>query len=165
MAGDDHRHLAIYMNDHLAGSTGAIELARRAAQQYQGTPLGEFFSEIGAEIEQDRSTLKDFMAANGIEEDSYKLAAAWVFEKAARLKFNGALLRRSPLTPLVELETLAVGIHGKELMWRALRAGSVDEATAARLDELIARAQRQRDAVERQRVEQASGALSTARAP
>ena len=61
------RHLAIYLNDHLAGSTTAIELVRRAVGQYEGTPLGEFFAELGAEIEQDRDALKAVMAANGVE--------------------------------------------------------------------------------------------------
>jgi hypothetical protein len=165
MADDDRRHLAIYLNDHLAGSMTGIELVRRAARQYEGTPLGEFFAGLGAEIEQDRDTLKRLMAANGVEQRRYKLAAAWVAEKGARLKFNGALLRRSPLTPFVELETIGLGIRGKEQLWRALRANPADEATAARLDELIARAQSQYEAVEQQRVERGSQALSPARAP
>ena len=158
MAEAEQRHLAIYMNDHLAGSTTAIELIGRAVEQYKGTPLGAFFAEIGAEIEQDRDVLKAVMAENGIQPQRVKLAAAWAAEKAARLKFNGALLRRSPLTPFVELEILAVGIHGKQLLWRALRANPADDATAARLDELIARAQRQAEAVERQRAVEAADA-------
>ena len=165
MTDDGRRHLAIYLNDHLAGSMTGIELVKRAARQYDGTPLGDFFAGLGAEIEEDRNALKDFMAANAIEEDRYKIAAAWVFEKAARLKFNGALLRRSPLTPFVELETRALGIHGKERLWRALRANPADEATAARLDELIARAQSQQESVERQRVEQGAQVCSPALAP
>ena len=122
MAEAEQRRLAIYMNDHLAGSTTAIELIGRAVEQYEGTPLGAFFAEIGAEIEQDRDALKAVMAENGIRPQRVKLAAAWAAEKAGRLKFNGALLRRSPLTPFVELEILAVGIHGKQLLWQALRA-------------------------------------------
>ena len=165
MAENGTHHLEIYLNDHLAGSTTAIELVRRAVKQYEGTPLGDFFAAIGAEIEQDRDTLKAMMAANGVQQQRYKLAAAWAAEKAARLKFNGALLRRSPLTPLVELETLAVGIHGKESLWRVLRANPADDATAARLDELIERARRQREDVERHRIEAGSRALSGARAP
>ena len=165
MGDDGRRHLAIYLNDHLAGSTTGIELVKRAARQYDGTPLGEFFVGIGAEIEQDRDALKELMAANAIDEDRYKMAAAWALEKAARLKFNGALLRRSPLTPFVELETLALGIRGKEELWRALRANPADDATAARLDELIARAESQQEAVERKRVEQGVQVLSPARAP
>ncbi len=163
MAEAEQRRLAIYMNDHLAGSTTAIELIGRAVEQYEGTPLGAFFAEIGAEIEQDRDVLKAVMAENGIRPQRVKLAAAWAAEKAGRLKFNGALLRRSPLTPFVELEILAVGIHGKQLLWQALRVNPADDATAARLDELIARAERQAEAVERQRTEAGTRALSPAR--
>ena len=163
MAEAEQRRLAIYMNDHLAGSTTAIELIGRAVEQYEGTELGAFFAEIGAEIEQDRDVLKAVMADNGIQPQRVKLAAAWAAEKAGRLKFNGALLRRSPLTPFVELEILAVGIHGKQLLWQALRANPADDATAARLDELIARAQRQAEAVERHRIEAGTRALSAAR--
>jgi hypothetical protein len=165
MSEDGRRYLGVYLNDHLAGATTATELIRRAVSQYEGTELGAFFAEVGAEIEEDRETLKAIMASNGIEPHRVKLAAAWAAEKAGRLKFNGAMLRRSPLTPFVELETLAVGIHGKLLLWRALQAQPPDPATAARLDELIARAERQHDAVERRRIEQGRHALSPVRAP
>jgi hypothetical protein len=165
MAEDGARHLAIYLNDHLAGSTTAVELLRRAVGQYEGTELGAFLAELRREILQDRDELKSIMAANGIEQERYKVAAAWAAEKAGRLKFNGALVRRSPLTPLVELETLAIGIRGKELLWRALREVAPDDSTAARLDELTERAQRQRDDVERHRREAAVQALRPARVP
>jgi len=165
MAEHGQRYLRIYLNDHLAGSTTGIELVRRAVGEYEGAELGAFFAEIGAEIEEDRDTLKAIMASNGVEPDRIKVAAAWAAEKAGRLKFNGALLRRSALTPVVELETLAVGIHGKSLLWRVLRAQPPDAAAAARLDELIARAERQLEAVERKRVEHGRAALSPARVP
>ena len=165
MAQDGARHLAIYLNDHLAGSTTAVELLRRAVGEYEGTPLGEFLTGLRAEIIQDRDELKAIMAANGIEQQRYKVAAAWAAEKAGRLKFNGALVRRSPLTPMVELETLAIGIHGKEALWRALREIAPDDATAARLDDLIARAQRQQEDVERHRRAAGVGALMPARVP
>jgi hypothetical protein len=161
----DPQYLAIYLNDHLAGSTTGIELARRAARQYDGTELGEFFAELEDEIEADRDTLKALMEANGVEQDRVKLVAAWVAEKAGRFKFNGALLRRSPLTPFVELETLEMGIHGKLLLWRALRVEPADDATAAQLDELIARAEHQLEAVERRRIETGREVLSSPRAP
>jgi hypothetical protein len=160
----NQRYLTVYLNDHLAGSTTATELIHRAVAQYEGTELGTFFAELGAEIEADRDTLKAIMSENGVEPDRVKLAAAWAAEKAARLKFNGALLRRSPLTPFVELETLAIGIYGKLLLWRALRAQPADDMTAARLDELITRAERQQEAVERRRVEAGRSVLGPARA-
>jgi hypothetical protein len=159
------RLLGIYLNDHLAGSTTAVELLRRAVGQYEGTPLGEFLAGLRAEIQQDRETLKSIMAANGVEQQRFKLAAAWVAEKAGRLMLNGALLRRSPLTLFAELETLAIGIHGKELLWRALRELAPDEATAGRLDELIERARRQHEDVERHRRAVGARVIAPARVP
>jgi hypothetical protein len=153
------RYLGIYVNDHVAGSTGAIELTRRASGQYEGSELGTFFSRIGQEISEDRATLEAIMARNGISHARHKHAAAWLAEKAGRLKFNGALLRRSPLTPFVELETLAIGINGKLLLWRALQAAPPDPETAAQVDYLIERAEQQLAEVEQRRIEAGRAAL------
>jgi len=45
----------------------------------------------------------------------------WVLEKAARCKPNGRLFRRSPLSNLIELEGLLLGVQGKAADFRALR--------------------------------------------
>ena len=57
--------LAIYLNDHLAGSTVGVELARRARGSNDGTELGEFLATLAAEIEEDRDTLGEVMGAVG----------------------------------------------------------------------------------------------------
>jgi hypothetical protein len=150
--------LGVYLNDHFAGATGAVELIRRAERQYDDG-LGEFFARIGAEIEEDRRTLEAIMARNGVTRQRGKHVAAWLAEKLGRLKFNGALVRRSSLTPLVELETLAIGVQGKLALWRSLRAAPPDPATAAQIDHLIERAERQFEEIERRRVEVARAAL------
>jgi hypothetical protein len=120
--------LAIYLNDHLAGSVGAIEMARRAAREHAGTELGAFFSRLAGEIEADHQALRRVMAAAGARPQHAKLALAWLGEKAGRLKLNGRVLRRSPLSPFVELEALEVGIYGKQLLLagpaRATSSGS-----------------------------------------
>ena len=36
------RRLDIYLNDHFAGATVGLELARRAARENAGTSLGDF---------------------------------------------------------------------------------------------------------------------------
>jgi len=75
-------------------------------------------------------------------------------EKAARLKLNGHLLARSPLSSLEELEMLRLGVEGKAAGWRTLRvlAGTDKRLDPRRLDELIARAQRQAELLEKLRV-------------
>jgi hypothetical protein len=150
--------LGVYLNDHFAGATGAIELIRRAERQYDGE-LGDFFARVGAEIEEDRRTLEAIMSRNEVTHQRGKHLATWLVEKLGRLKFNGALVRRSPLTPFVELETLAVVIQGKLALWRALQAAPPDPATAAQLEYLVERAERQFDEVDQRRIEVARRVL------
>src|SRR3954447_2765256 len=153
--------LGIYLNDHLAGSVVAVNRARRAASANEGTELGDFLSRLAQEIEEDRATLVGIMRDAGVRPDPLKTAAARLGELAGRLKFNGALVRQSPLTPLVELELLSLGITGKLMMWRLLRAApGTAGVPAARLDELIARAERQRAEVDERRLAVGARVLS-----
>jgi hypothetical protein len=64
--------LAIYVQDHLAGATLGVELARRAAAENAGTPLGETLESIKPEIEADRATLESIMAALETSTDRLK---------------------------------------------------------------------------------------------
>ena len=84
---------------------------------------------------------------------------------AARLKFNGRLLARSPLSSLEETEVLKLGVDGKAAGWRTLRvlAGRDSRLDAQRLDELIARADRQSGELEALRAAIAEQMLDDAR--
>jgi hypothetical protein len=152
--------LAIYLNDHYAGSVGAVELVKRGRKEHAGTELGTFLGELGAQIEADREVLRQIMAAAGTKPHLHKWGLAWLAEKVGRLKPNGRLRERSPLSPLVELEALEAGITGKEMLWRALQATPGAPTAGHSLDDLIARAESQRAAVEEQRVALARAALS-----
>jgi hypothetical protein len=112
--------LPIYLNDHLAGSTAAVELVRRALRSNSQNEYGPPLARLAAEIEQDRKTLLSIMAGLGVGSDRAKLLAAWVAEKVGRLKLNGRLLGYSPLSRLMELEVLQLGVTGKLALWRAL---------------------------------------------
>jgi hypothetical protein len=133
----------IYLNDHLAGATGGHELARRAAGSNEGTELGDFLARLAVEIGEDRETLQEVMSALGVGVDHLKRSLGWTAEKFGRLKPNGQVLGYSPLSRLVELEGLHVGISGKLSLWQVLAATSAAELGAFDLDELVARAQRQ----------------------
>jgi hypothetical protein len=53
-----------------------------------------------------------------------KVGIVRVAERVGRLKLNGRIFERSPLSRIIELETLVVGVRGKEALWTALqRAG------------------------------------------
>jgi len=152
--------LAIYLNDHLAGATAGVELARRARGSNEGTALGGFLTTLVTEIEEDRDTLQAVMASVGAGRDRLKVTGGWAGEKLGRLKLNGSLLGYSPLSRVVELEGLRLGVEGKACLWRMLRELADPRLSGFDFDALTARAERQRDELERHRLEAGRLALS-----
>jgi len=144
--------LAIYLNDHLAGSTLGLELVRRALGSNGGTELGKFLEQLRDDLEYDRNTLKDLMGRLDISPDQLKVAGSWLMEKAGRLKLNGSLTGYSPLSRLVELEALTTGVGGKLSLWQVL-SQIQDEPVLVDFDHqrFIERAQAQLDGLEQQR--------------
>ena len=155
------KYLATYLNDHLGAATAGVELVRRAARENEGSELGSFLSDLAGAIEADRETLEAIMGELGVKADRAKVAAGWAAEKVGRLKPNAQLRGYSPLSPLVELEGLLVGIQGKLALWRAL--AEVADAVGldrARLETLAERAESQQADVERHRRDVARVALT-----
>ena len=95
------------------------------------------------------------MARRGIEPSLTKSGLAWVAEKAGRLKGNGHIVTSSPLSRLLELEGLAVGIEAKLGLWLALQETETDDE----LPTLVARAREQRERLEPVRLAAARVAL------
>jgi hypothetical protein len=144
----ERRLLAIYLNDHLAGATSGLELARRARGSNQGTELGHFLEALAKEIEADRESLERIMAELGIGRDRLKIAAAWGAEKVGRVKLNGSLLSYSPLSRVVELDALHLGLTGKLILWQALEDAVGPHVGGEDLAALRERAERQRAGLE-----------------
>lgn len=139
----DHKLRGIYLNDHFAGSVAGHELARRAAGSNEGTELGTFLQRLESEIAEDRQMLADVMGRLGVRTDQVKRTLAWGAEKVGRLKPNGQLLGYSPLSRLVELEGLHLGISGKLSLWQVLEATPAPELGEFDFAGLAGRAQRQ----------------------
>jgi hypothetical protein len=137
------RLLAIYLQDHFAGASAGLELARRAAGANEGTPTGAFLARLADEIEEDRDVLAEIMGDLDVRTDPVKNALGWGAEKLGRLKPNGQLKGYSPLSRIVELEGLHVGVSGKLSLWQNLRATFGEEVADRNLDGLISRATRQ----------------------
>ena len=154
--------LAIYLNDHLAGATVGVELAQRSATNNRTSAYGRFLQQLAIEIREDRESLLELMRALGVRIDRVKVSAAWTAEKLGRLKLNGRLLGYSPLSRLVEIEALMLGVTGKLALWRALEQlePSHPQLANATLAELIVRAQRQLEGLEDQRISAAGEALA-----
>jgi hypothetical protein len=103
------------------------------------------------EIAEDRQTLHEFMDIIDTGPDRIKVAGGWIIEKLGRLKLNGQLIGYSPLSRLVELESLSLGVEAKRMMWVALLETQPERFGDGRLRELIARAERQHAGVEEHR--------------
>jgi hypothetical protein len=154
--------LATYLNDHLGGSTTGRELARRALASNRGNEYGAVLEDVVRQIEEDVEALETLMDRLDVKPDRVKVAGGWTVEKLGRLKLNGQLLGYSPLSRLVELEGLMLGISGKLALWQALRPALATDPRVEGFDftRLIERAREQRHTVERLRRRAAAEALS-----
>jgi hypothetical protein len=142
-------YLAIYLNDHLGGATGGVELARRLRASNRGNDVfGKPLDQICKEIEEDRATLEQVIERLGFSQSIVKPAGAWVAEKLGRLKLNGRLRGYSPLSRLLELEGLLVGITGKMALWESLTDFDGIKDLGVDFERLAARAAEQRSTVE-----------------
>lgn len=113
-----------YLNDHRAGATAGTALARRIWRSNRRTKWGPTIEEVAESIEQDLVVLDEIRAATGVSGGDLKRAAALLTERASRLKLNGHLLTYSPLSRVLELETLMSAVRGKQSLWVTLRTAA-----------------------------------------
>ena len=111
-----------YLKDHYAGGVGALELIEHSIETHKGTPLAAFFTELHGDIKSDHDQLQKLMTALGVANSDARNAGAWLAEKFSRAKLGFSGSSGSGLRLLQTLESLALGITGKRLLWRALHA-------------------------------------------
>lgn len=156
--------LEIYLNDHLAAATAGRDLARRAAASNRDSEYGPFLQRLADEITEDRESLVSIMRALNVKVDPIKVLVGWGAEKVGRLKLNGRLLGYSPLSRLVELEALSLGVHGKLALWRSLQQLEPTLLLPpgyGLLPELVDRARRQLEELEVHRQRASNEALTS----
>ncbi|MCC2310013.1 hypothetical protein [Cellulomonas chengniuliangii] len=150
MAALDRRLLGIYLNDHIAGATAGVSRIRHMADTWGDTPLGPTLRDIAAEITTEREWLIDTTERLGVPVRKAKLAALWAGEHLGRLKPNGRVVSRSPLTALVELDLMQSAVSGKHSLWRSLQEWSPELGLDPEiLEELALAADRQLDELRR----------------
>ncbi|MDP5182709.1 hypothetical protein QOZ88_08655 [Blastococcus sp. BMG 814] len=137
--------LAIYLNDHLAASVGGMELVRRMINVHRGTRYASELETLLAELHEENAALRAIMDDLGLPVRRHKQVALWLGEKVSRLKLNGRLVTRSPLSDLVEFEFLASAVRAKRSGFESLRevADVDDRLDADQLDGLVEQANRQ----------------------
>ena len=123
------KDLDSYLNDHLAGSISALELIAHWAEVHKGEPLGSFFVATEREIKEDQDTLRNVMRSVGVEESKLRQAGAWAAEKIGRARLMMAGDEPGSLGLVLTLEGLIMGITGKKMMWRALAAANLSNAS------------------------------------
>jgi hypothetical protein len=157
------RAIDIYLNDHLGGAMLGSDLAERVRERHEGTPLGELMRSIAPQIEEDRQTLLELMERMNVSKNPLKQAAGWVAEKASQVKFSGLASGEPDQSAFMALETLTLGVLGKEKMWLVLKEvqGEHPPLASMNLDELIQRAVTQHDLLERERMAAGVRALGT----
>ena len=154
-------HLAVYLNDHLAGAAAALEILD-SFQHSENPGLEKFATSLRAAILEDRDELTRLMAAAGIAASPVRRAFGWVAEKTAELKLKVDDPADSGLRTFELLEIVALGIDGKRALWAVLRsiAEVVPALRSADYSLLARRADDQRATVEARRLEWASGAFT-----
>lgn len=152
--------LSTYLNDHLAGSVGAIEMVERTIRENAGDPFAARLAGVLSEIRADQAVLQGLIDRVGTGQSTLKKAGAWLAEKAGRVKLGGTD-QPGELSRMEVLEMLAMGIHGKGALWRALRvvAERYAELRELDLDGLEQRAAAQHQEVDAMRLEAAEAAL------
>ncbi|MFI6449196.1 hypothetical protein [Kitasatospora sp. NPDC050543] len=114
--------LNIYLNDHLTGAFGGAALARRMADTHSDSRRAAELRLLARQVEEDRDELVRIMNRLGVPVRHYRTWLGVAGERIGRLKPNGTLVRRAPLSDLIELEAMRTGVEGKAALWRALRA-------------------------------------------
>lgn len=113
----------------------------------EGTEFAAPLAAVCGEIEEDRATLLAITDELAVGRSRVKPLLGGLGERVGRLKPNGQLRGYSPLSRVVDLEVLLLGITGKLRLWSVL-AELLGEETSADLAALIQRAQGQRATVE-----------------
>jgi len=155
--------LAIYLQDHHAAGVAGSRLASRITSADPSGRLAGDLSGVAEEIVEDLETLESIMRRLGAKPSRMKDAIARAGERLGRLKPNGRLRERSPLSDVLELETLVVGITAKQALWVSLRSATV--LPIEELDKLVERAEGQKRIVESARESAARQAFGSQEQP
>lgn len=110
--------LANYLNDHLGGSTVALDLLGHLAETQPADR--NYYAGLRREIQDDQDMLKKLLEGLQEKKSLAMQGAGWMAEKLGRLKMRLEGMEHHELGLFESLEILALGIHGKKLLWAAL---------------------------------------------
>lgn len=135
--------LTIYLRNHEAGGQGGYDLFRRAASAQRQRPWAAELEALRDEVKEDLDSLRQVLRTAGTTPDPLLGPAMRLGERIGRLKPNGQLLSRSPLSDLVEVEGLLNAVRAKAAGWQALIAADGPSWSPVNLQQLLERADQQ----------------------
>jgi cell division protein ZapA (FtsZ GTPase activity inhibitor) len=112
--------LAVYLDDHLAGSVAALNLMEELADLTRGRPLEAKLRTLHAEVSQEQQQLRELLARLAEHPNPIKQATAWISEKLGEGKLALSARAHPELATLQGLESLGLGLQGKLSLYRAL---------------------------------------------
>lgn len=122
----DWELLGLYLSDHLTGATAGAERIGRMCETYVDTPVYAELSELAEELRLERAFLSHLIDDLDVRSRRYRQAAAWVGERVGRLKLNGRVFSRSPLSLVLEVELLRSAVVGKLGLWQTLAEHAIE---------------------------------------
>lgn len=144
---DPERLLELYLGDHLGGASGAIQVVGRSRDRNAGNQFGEFLADLHRQLEEERDSLERITRTLGARPTKWKAGLGTVAAALGSLKPSGHLVTYSPLSRVLEMESLMMAVEGKLQLWDTLRfvdAGSRG-VSADELDRLTEQARTQLD--------------------
>jgi hypothetical protein len=143
-----------YLNQHLAGSRGALLLIRHLSACIEDADAREFFLNLETRVRKDRAILLGLMASTRLDPSTPIRMAGEITARVGFLKLSWDGFRPGGLGLFEGLEMLALGIQGKRLLWLTLNevSSSHPEWSGVDFTRLEMDAADQRDGVERWRI-------------
>ncbi|WP_425956109.1 NAD-dependent epimerase/dehydratase family protein [Xylanimonas sp. McL0601] len=145
----DRQLFGLYLSDHLTGATAGLGRIERMARTYDAS-LQPQLAELAEQLRGERELYVDMLRVLGVRRRPLRRAAAGMAERLGRLKLNGRLLRRSPMTPVLESELMRSAVMGKIGGWQTLRQHAAAVGLdRGQFDALLQKARRQLEVLER----------------
>lgn len=156
------QELERYLNDHLAGASGAILVIQHIIDTMEESEARDFFGDLKLMVQADRDLLQHLLTTSGMQPSTVLKVAGGITARVGLMKLMWEGLEPGMLGMFEAFEMLALGVQGKRLLWRALHeiAPWYPEWSDHDFSELERKAIEQRDGIEHWRIQAARTSLS-----
>jgi hypothetical protein len=155
------QELERYLNDHLAGASGALLVIQHVVDSMDDPEARKFFAELKVEVQADRDLLQQLLATAGLQPSKVLEIAGGVTGRLGLMKLMWEGLEPGRLGLFEAFEMLALGVQGKRLLWRAVKevAARYPQWSEHDFPDLERKATEQRDGIEHWRLKAARESL------